>query len=159
MNDTVKSKALNLLEETHAKLYNVITNVDLEVVIHKDSGWRGREMLSHIGAWDREVSKTLHEFLNGREYLIPNYDEDHYNDIAPVEQKHMSTAEVIDDWKEARKELVETIEMIPIDRFPGDLLYPWGSERGNIYDLVKYFCDHDIEHKQEIEKYMGFSPK
>ena len=154
MNNELKKELMNLLEETHTALRNVIVNLDLGIIIHQDSGWRGREILSHIGAWDREVAMALREFLSRKEYLIPDYGEDHYNDRAPKEQKNMSTNQVVEDWKQARKELIEAINLIPADRFPGDLLYPWGDERGSIYDLVKYFCDHEIEHEEEIEKFM-----
>jgi hypothetical protein len=154
MGEAVKQKLLDLTEETHSALLDTVVNVDLEIIIHKDSGWRGREMLSHIGAWDREVAKALYEFLNGGEYLILDYDEDRYNDQAAKKQQNMTTAEIIEDWKSARKELIEALEIIPVDSFSGDLLFPWGDERGTIYDLVKYLCDHDIEHKEEIENIM-----
>ena len=154
MSETAKQSLLDLMEETHSDLLNTIVNVDLEIIIHNDSGWRGREMLSHIGAWDREVAKGLHEYLSGGEYLIPDYDEDRYNDQAAKAQQNMTTTEIIVDWKSARKELIEAVEMIPVDSFSGDLQYPWGDERGTIYDLGKYLCDHDIEHKEEIEKFM-----
>ena len=42
------------------------------------------------------------------------------------------------------------MEAIPDDLFPGDLLYPWGDERGTIADLVVYMTDHAIEHRDEI---------
>ena len=41
---------------------------------------------------------------------------------------------------------------IPTDRFPGDLLYPWGNERGDIATMVDYMIGHDEEHYLEIEK-------
>jgi hypothetical protein len=154
MGEAVRQNLLDLLETTHSALLDTVVIVDLEIIIHKNSGWRGREMLSHIGAWDREVAKALQEFLDGGEYLIPDYDEDRFNDRAAMEQQNMSTAEVIEDWKHARKELIAAVEAVPADRFAGELLYPWGDERGTIYDLVKYFCDHDIEHKEEIQNFI-----
>lgn len=151
MGEAVKENLLDLIEETYSALLDTVLKVDLEIIIHKDSGWRGREMLSHINAWDREGANALHDFLNGGEYLILDYDEDHFNDRAAKEQQNMTTSEIVEDWKSARKELIEAVEMIPADRFPGDLLFPWGDERGTIYDLVKDLCDHAMEHKEEID--------
>lgn len=42
--------------------------------------------------------------------------------------------------------------MSQIDLFPGDLLYPWGGERGTIAQLVEFLIDHDAEHRDEIVK-------
>jgi hypothetical protein len=151
--EAVKQNLLDLLEQSHSDLLETVLKFDLEETIYKDSGWRGREVLSHIGAWDRVIAKSLVEFTKEREYLIPNFDEDRYNNQTAKAQQDMSTAEVIEDWKLARRELIEAVANIPADKFPGDFLYPWGDERGNIYDLVKYFLDHDIEHKTEIENF------
>lgn len=154
MSEAAKQDLLDLLEATHAALLDTVVSVDLEVTIHESSGWRGRDMLSHVGAWDREVAKALHEFSNGREYLTPDYDEDRFNDHAVEEQQDLTTAEVIEDWRRARKELIGVVRTISADRFAETFLYPWGDEQGTIHGLVEYFCDHDIEHKDEIEDFM-----
>ena len=154
MGEAVNQKLLDLMEDSQSALQDTVLKVDLEIIIHKDSGWRGREMLSHISAWDREGAKALHEFMNGGEYLILDYDEDRFNDQAAKEQQNMTTSEIVGDLKSARNELIEAVEMIPADRFPGDLLFPWGDERGTIYDLVKDLCDHAMEHKEEIDNFV-----
>jgi hypothetical protein len=151
MGEDVKQKLLDLMEQSHSDLLETVLKFDLEETVYKDSGWRGREMLSHIGAWDRVITKSLVELTKGREYLIPDFDEDQFNDQTAKAQQDMSTPEVFEDWKLARRELIEAVANIPADKFPGDFLYPWGDERGNIYDLVLYFLDHEIEHKAEME--------
>lgn len=151
MSEATKQELLALMEETHATLLETVMSIDLEIVIHAESGWRGREMLSHIGAWDREVAKSLHGFLKGEEYLTPDYEEDHFNNQAAVAQQGMTIAEIVEDWKLARRELIEAVEKIPADNIHAEVLYPWGEEHGTIFDLVKYFCDHDIDHKEEME--------
>jgi hypothetical protein len=39
---------------------------------------------------------------------------------------------------------------MPLDLFPGDLLYPWGDDRGSIADLVEFVTGHNTEHRDEI---------
>ena len=46
----------------------------------------------------------------------------------------------------------QAVQEIPFDQFPGDLLYPWGDERGSIARLVEIMTDHDTEHRDEIVK-------
>jgi hypothetical protein len=157
MGEDVKQKLLDMLERSHSDLLETVQKIDLEETIYKDTGWRGREMLSHISAWDRVIARSLVELTNETEYLIPDFDEDQFNDLTAKAQQAMPTAEVIADWKLARKELIEAVANTPIDKFSGDFLYPWGDERGSIYDLVKYFVDHDVEHKTEMESFIKTS--
>jgi uncharacterized damage-inducible protein DinB len=150
MGEDIKQKLRDMLERSHSELLETVQEFDLEETIYKDSGWRGREMLSHIGAWDRVIAKSLVELTNETEYLIPDFDEDQFNDQTAKAQQAMSTEEVIADWKLARKELIEAVAKTPIEKFSREFQYPWRDERGNIYDLVTYFVDHDIEHKKEM---------
>ena len=39
---------------------------------------------------------------------------------------------------------------MPSAQFPGDLLFPWGDERGSIAELVEFIVEHDAEHRDEI---------
>ena len=64
----------------------------------------------------------------------------------------MTAQQVLKEWEQARKDFIEAVQEISLDRFPGDLLYPWGDERGSIAGLVRYMIDHDIEHRDEIVK-------
>ncbi len=41
---------------------------------------------------------------------------------------------------------------MPSAQYPGDLLYPWGDERGSIAQLVELIVEHDAEHRDEIVK-------
>lgn len=152
MGKAVKQKLLDLLNNTYPSLYNKFVDFDLETVLHQDSGWRGREILSHMGAWNHEVVKTLKGILDKEEYLIPDYDEDEFNHKQVEEQKNLTTASIFENWKHSVKEMILAVENISDDSFPGDFLYPWGDERGDIFGFVKYFIDHDIEHIEEIEK-------
>ena len=46
----------------------------------------------------------------------------------------------------------KAIEDIPDEFFPGDLVFPWGNESGDIHKLVDYMIEHGIEHRDEIGK-------
>jgi len=54
--------------------------------------------------------------------------------------------------EQAREDLKAALSDIPTDQFPGDLLYPWGDERGSIAQLIEYMIDHDDEHRDEVIK-------
>ncbi|MBL7161682.1 MAG: DinB family protein [Anaerolineales bacterium] len=147
-----KKRLIELLVETHLATRTTLDEVDLELVVYADTGWRIRDLVGHIATWDREVAKSLRTYQGGSEYLISDLDETEvdYNERAVVEQRKLSTQEIIDEWERAFDELRKAVQEMPIDRFPGDMLYPWGDERGTIATLVEYMIEHAVEHQEEI---------
>jgi len=154
MSETEKDKLLTRMAESHSALLVAAENLDLELTLHQDTGWRGRDVLSHIGAWDREVARALDLFASEEVYLIPDFDEDRFNIRTAALQHDWTTEQVVRDWKLARKELIETMGKLPATRFSEEMRYPWGDERGSAARLVGYFYDHDLEHKQEFESFI-----
>ena len=152
MGKNPKETLLELIHLTYPGLFDQLGEADLERVIYEESGWRGRELLSHMAAWNRVVATTLAHFSRGEEYLIPDFAEDQFNQRTALEHQDLPVEAVKAYWKHSVEELTFAIEKIPVENFPGDLLYPWGDERGDINQLVKYFIEHDKEHVAEILK-------
>jgi hypothetical protein len=144
------------LSETHSAIKSTIEGLDLEQRLYSDTDWRIIDILGHIATWDREVSKTLRAFLEGSEYFIPDLGEDeaNFNEEAVNEQRKLSSAQLLSEWEQARIGFKEAISAIPDEKFPGDLLFTWGDERGTIAELVEYMIEHDEEHLEEIEKFL-----
>lgn len=152
MNAGDKNYLLERLTETHTAIREVLAGADLEIRVYTDSDWGIRDILGHIATWDREVTKSLRAFIAGAEYSIRDLDEDLFNQQAVLAQRELSAQQVYIEWKQARKDFMEVIQAIPLDQFPGDLLYPWGDERGSIKELVEFMIEHDEEHRVEIER-------
>jgi hypothetical protein len=154
MSGDEKKHLLEKLTETHSAILSIIEGIDLELRVYTDSDWRIRDILGHIATWDREVTKSLRAFVGGTEYFIPdmNGDETDFNEQAVIVQRTLSTQRIVAEWEQAREDFKAALSDIPIDRFPGDLLYPWGDERGSIPQLVEYMIEHDEEHRNEIIK-------
>ena len=152
MNLNEKKYLLDKLTETHIDIQSLIEGVDLDLKVYSEADWRIRDLLGHIATWDREITRSLKAFMDESEYLTPDLDEEEtdFNQRAIEEQRSLSTEQIVTEWKQARVEFKEAISAIPEDRFPGDLLYPWGDERGDIARLVEYMIEHDEEHRDEI---------
>ena len=150
MGKNPKETLLELIRTTYRGLFKQLEEADLERVIYEESGWRGRELLSHMAAWNRVVATSLEHFSRGEEYLIPDFAEDQFNQHTALEHKDLPVEEILVHWKDSVEEMTSAIERIPAEKFPGDLLYPWGDERGDIIQLVNYFIEHDQEHVAEI---------
>jgi hypothetical protein len=154
MNSGDKNYLLDRLAETHSAIQRILEGIDLKLRVYSDTDWRIRDILGHIATWDREVTKSLRSFLTEIEYVIPDLDGDEtdFNEQAVTEQRELSTQQIVAEWEQAREEFKAALSDIPMDQFPGDLLYPWGNERGSIAQLVEYMIEHDEEHRDEIVK-------
>jgi len=156
-----KKYLLEKLSEAHSATRAILKGVDPEIRVYTDTDWRIRDILGHIATWDRQVAKSLRAFLAGTEYAIPDLDGDEtkFNEQAVLEQRELSTPQIYEEWEQARDDFKEAIREIPSDQFPGDLLYPWGDERGSIAQLIGIMIDHDGEHRDEIVKAIKASAK
>jgi hypothetical protein len=151
-----KKYLLDKLTETHLATRAILENVDLEMPVYKDTGWRVRDIVGHIATWDQEVTKSLQAYHAGSEYIIPGMDGDEtdYNEKAVLDRQKLSTQQILNEFEHAHNELKKAVEEMPTERFPGDLVYPWGNERGTITRLVEYMIEHAIEHQGEIKNAM-----
>jgi len=149
-----KNRLIDYLTEAHLALRKMLDDVDLEMPVYKDSGWRVRDIVGHIATWDREVAKSLRAYQAGSEYQTPELDEEEveFNEKAVQEQKQLSAGHILSEFEQAYEEFRAAIQDMPDDRFPGDLLYPWGDERGDIATLAEYMIEHAVEHRGEIAK-------
>ena len=147
-----KQQLIDLLTDTHSASRMVIEGIDLETRIYSESGWRIRDILGHIAGWDRQAAKSLRAFRDGEEYAISDLEENAYNEAMVQEQQNWTTEQVITELNEAREDFKLAVEEIELDKFPGDLLYPWGDERGSVAQLVEYMAEHDVEHRDEISE-------
>lgn len=161
MNDGMKDDLLKKLADSHSATRAILKGVDPEIRVYTDTDWRIRDIIGHIATWDRQVAKSLRAFLAGTEYAIPDLDGDEtkFNQQAVLEQRELSTPQIYEEWEQARDDFKEAIREIPSDQFPGDLLYPWGDERGSIAQLIGIMIDHDDEHREEIVKAIKASAK
>ena len=149
-----KKRLIDSLTEAHISTRAAVDGVDLEMPVYKDTGWRIRDIVGHIATWDQEIANSLHAFKKGSEYLTPNLDEEEieFNDKAVMEQRKLSTQQILNEFETAYDAFKNAIQEIPDDQFPGDLVYPWGDEHGDIATMVDYMIEHAIEHRDEIVK-------
>ena len=154
MNGDEKKHLLKKVTKSHLAIMTIIEGVDLELRVHEDTDWRIRDILGHIATWDGEVAKSLRAFMVGSEYSIPDLDDDEtdFNEQAVTEQRKLSTQQLVSVWEQARADLKAAVSEIPVGKFPGDVLFPWGDERGSITKLVDFTIEHDEEHREEILK-------
>ena len=152
MNIEHKENILTRLSDSHTELEQALEGLDLELVIHPDTGWCIRDILGHIATWDRVLIHSIQTFLEGSEYVIPGMvgDETDYNTQKVAEQKKLSSSEILKEWNQAREDFITIVQQIPTDKFIDELAFPWGDERGSVSVMIEYMIEHNGEHQAEI---------
>lgn len=156
-----KKQMIEQLNEIHSATVAILEEIDLETRVYKDSDWRVIDIIGHIATWNRQVMKSLKAFRSGNEYSIPDLEdeEDNYNAQAVLELRVLSNLQIYSRWEQAFEELKITIQEMPLDKFPGDLLFPWGNDRGSIAGAVDFTIEHEVEHRDQIMKAIQLSQK
>jgi hypothetical protein len=154
MNIEHKENILTRLSDSHTALEQALEGLDLELLIHSDTDWRIRDILGHIATWDRVLVHAIETFLEGSEYVIPGMigDETDFNNQKVVEQKNLSTPEILKEWNQSRIDFIAAVQQISPEKFFDELAFPWGDERGSISLMIEYMIEHNGEHQEEILK-------
>jgi hypothetical protein len=147
-----KEHLLESLAESHSGFRAAIEGLDPERRVYQDSDWRIRDIIGHVATWDRQVEKSFRAYQAGTEYAIIDLEEDDFNERSVEAQRSLTSQQVFQEWEQVCDDLIDALEEIPLDLFPGDLLFPWGDERGSIAQLVEFLTGHDTEHRDEIVK-------
>lgn len=140
-----------MLDNSQNELRAMIKGVNLEMSAQEDGSWQIRDVIAHLAVWDQEVVKSIIAFKEGKEYYIPHFNEDAYNSKATLKMRGLNNQEVVDEWEQAREDFVTVVGELSVEQLTGEMLYPWGDERGDVTLLVKYMCEHDEEHGIEIQ--------
>ena len=154
MNSEHKDNILKRLTDSHIALKQVLEGLDLDLVVHPDTDWRIRDILGHIATWDRVLIHAIQTYLDGSEYVIPGMvgDETDYNAQKVVEQRKLSSLEILEEWNQAREDFIGAVQQIPADNFYDELSFPWGDESGSLTTMIEYMIEHNGEHQEEILK-------
>lgn len=152
MNSEHKDNILKKLTDSHIALKQVLEGLDLDLVVHPDTDWRIRDILGHIATWDRVLIHAIQTYLDGSEYVIPGMDGDEtdYNVQKVVEQRKLSSPEILKEWNQAREDFITIVQQIPTDKFLDEVAFPWGDERGTVSVMIEYMIEHNGEHQAEI---------
>ncbi len=143
---------VNKLMESHLAINLALEGVDLEIKAFSESDWRIREIIAHLATWDREVSKSLWAFIDGKEYAIKDLAIHVFNQQSVEKKRELTSQQVYEEWVQTRQDFMDAVQAVPTDRLSSNLLYPWGDERGTLGLLVEYMVEHDKEHKEDIVK-------
>jgi DinB superfamily len=143
-----KQALIEAIDYVRDRLNALIDGVDPDVVIHPASGWRLRDVLAHIAAWQREAVAAGRAHIAGepeipRQY-IPRFNQETYEAWKEVDPQEVRAAlwAVYDDLK-------DMVRHAPDECWDVEFVNSWHSQ-GTLTQHVRAILSHDAEHVSEI---------
>jgi hypothetical protein len=138
------------------RLRAAVVGVDLEqehgAVV---AGWDLKDVLAHIGAWDRALARGVREVLAGRRAEFADYSEDEFNARAVAEARERSCSEVLSEVERAHAALAEILEQLTDHQWRSASGHSWPDATpmtvASIFDYRYNDQTHYAGHAVEIE--------
>ena len=148
--DDQKETLSQLLYNCRAETEAVLMGADPEQVIYTESGWRVKDIIAHLTAWEREVMTSIRAYSDAAVYTITNYTTaDEYNDLVfrrdydlPFQQLQMDSVAI-------HAGFIAAVRAIPNERWEGQIICPWNLPSA-IDGLIRFMVNHEINHRHDI---------
>lgn len=145
-------KLIARLDHARQQTLSILKNASPDQIIYPDMGWRVKDILAHLAAWEGEALTSLLAYQNCSEYKLTGYASDHEYNAEIFRQNYDRPFEPIyEHWMAARDNLKTAIRQLPANQFKGKFLFPWGA-RASIVMLVRDMAIHEKEHAAEIHR-------
>jgi ribosome modulation factor len=143
-------RLIERLDQGRRALQGMMVGLDRSMEICP--GWTIKEVLAHIAGWDEVATDALQAHAAGgipAPLDPPGIDD--CNEAVVRRCEALSYEEVLQYWRQARRDLKNTLMDMPAEKLDEQLLYPWG-ERGNAARIVAILAEHEKEHAEEIRE-------
>lgn len=151
MPDHENALLVDLLTTTRQDTLAALKDVDLDRIMHPDSGWRVRDMVAHLIAWDIAAVQALKHLQSKTVDAIPDLsDMDAYNAREVAKRKNLPIDDLFAEWAALHDEFKALAENMPDDLMGKRFRFPWGAH-GTGYQLVEGMAGHEQYHREEIQ--------
>ena len=148
--DDQKENLSQLLANCRVETEAVLMGADPKQVIYADGGWRVKDIIAHLTAWEREVMTSIRAYSDGAIYTITNYTTaDAYNEVVfrrdydlPFQQLQMDSVVI-------HAGFISAVRAIPNELWEGQITCPWNLPSA-IDGLIRFMVNHEINHRHDI---------
>lgn len=145
-----KEQLIARLASSRRAALDALQGVNPLQVVYPEQGWRVKDVLGHLAAWEREALASLQAYVEGDEqWLGPAHDGARYNKEVFTKRYDYDAAQCRIDWAMVRRELQFAVEAVPPEKWAGPLRFPWG-EQGSVRRLIEDMIAHEAEHLADI---------
>jgi hypothetical protein len=130
------------LEETHYEGMAMLAELDPEMVVYADSGWRVKDIIAHLIAWDEPTVLCFQAYSAGGDYSIPGYqDFESFNWAEYEKSRLLPYTEIYARWDAACTRTQEAVAGLTWEQLNGDMRYPYGK-MGSCATLIREIWEH-----------------
>jgi hypothetical protein len=138
------------LERTQYEGMATLSELDPEVMVYADSGWKVKDIIAHLVAWDEPTVKCFQAYAEGGEYSIIGYqDVEDFNWSEYDKRYALPYTEIYALWNAARTRIKEIVATLSPEQLAGNMRYPSGN-LGNCAQLVREVWEHQQMHFDDI---------
>jgi hypothetical protein len=147
---TLKDDLRRKLDDSREKTRAALSGIDPQKVVYADTGWRVKDLIGHLLAWELEVTTSLRAYAAGKEYVIPGFTNDEvYNASVYERYRDVPFDQLRADWEAVRAGMISAIRAIPPERLDGQIMCPW-KLYSDLNGIVRDMINHEAEHLQAI---------
>jgi hypothetical protein len=144
------SGLIRQIDQVREQLRGLVNKTDPTLEICP--GWRIKEVIGHITAWEKVIDKALVTYQAGDPpFFLHEQDFDLFNQETVDFRTDWTLEQVIQEWEDARVDLKKTIQKLKESDLEVEMVLPWGSER-TIFELIEIVAEHETEHMDEVKK-------
>ncbi len=153
------SALLARLDQTRQETLDRFAGVAEDAVIYPASGWRFKDIITHLTGWEEEATAALQAHAAGIVYAAPLRDHseeelERYNEALYRSRQTYSLERVLADWTGAREQLKLVIADLSEEQWQRNVTYPW-SAQNTPERLVRGILWHEGFHRDEVLMAVG----
>jgi hypothetical protein len=143
-------RLVELLQESRVQTQASLLGIESKLVIYPEIGWRVKDIVAHLTAWEEEAIKSLEAYRRGEEYQIEGFSsDDEYNAKVFAERKDFTVTHVCAEWEKTHERLIAQVRQMEPWKLKGPVLCPWGA-RGTVAHMIEELVKHEQEHVRDI---------
>lgn len=145
-----KMELINGWDNRHAANLAVLRAVAPNTIVHPNSGWTVKDIITHLSGWEEITMRVVEAFLDGTQIDIPTAPEavEAFNQQMYEAHKHLTAEEAFAQWEAIRERMKALIMAFPDDQF--DTPFPRGSAFFTLPQLIKGLGVHEKGHTAEV---------
>lgn len=138
------------LERTQYEGMAILAELDPETVVYADSGWRVKDIIAHLIAWDEPTALCFEAHARGGEYSIPDYRGVEAFNWAEYEKRRLLPyTDIYAGWDVVRTRIKEAVAGLSREQLTGNMRYPSGNQ-GLCATLIREVWEHQQLHFDDI---------
>jgi len=138
-----------MLVEAHDDAIKAMAGIHGDMIAHGDSGWRVKDVLGNVVAWEIEMLRSLDAYRRGESYALADTDIQRYNETDYARRKDEPYEALLAEWADLRARVVAVAITLADAQLDETMTYPWG-DTGSVRDLLTDFAGHQAEHVNQI---------